>query len=523
MLENIKSICYAVGSFFGFSRPALYGGVAILAFAFLICMTIFIIAVAKSGKKANKQKENTVAEVVKEQAPVVEQTTAVEPVVEEVATVEETAVVEEAPAVAEEVAVSDEKLDIKARYVRTYMARLIQAEDGVKDIYNAIKNKILSYKNVKTRLSKKRETFYVGRNTLVKLDVKGKKVDLYLALNPAEFADKAKFYNFVDIADKNEETQMLVKVSGPIKLKRALELIDILMAKAGLVAIDGYAEQDFRMPYEKTESLIARGLIKDLEADEKVQLEADEKVQPKAKKLNGKWIIEKQSDNEFVSKLLASNGEVMLTSEIYTTEEGARKGIATIIRGITNDNFTIYQDKNKNYYYKISSANNRLLCAGEIYKSKDSCIKATESVKRIAENSPILDELRQGKGYVAYTPAEIDLSDVKKGTSGKWRIVQSEEGRYSAQLFASNGQLMLATEQVRLETSAKNAIESVKKNAEQGNFIIDRDKSGRYYYKLRNAQKTVICIGEAYESLDSCVSAIESVRRFSLTAILVKD
>ena len=92
-------------------------------------------------------------------------------------------------------------------------------------------------------------------------------------------------------------------------------------------------------------------------------------------------------------------------------------------------------------------------------------------------------------------------------------------GKYNAKLYASNGQLMLATEEVSLEKSAKNAIESVKKYAEQGNFIIDRDKFGRFYYKLRNAQKSVICIGEAYDTLDSCVSAIESVRRFSLTAI----
>ena len=66
-------------------------------------------------------------------------------------------------------------------------------------------------------------------------------------------------------------------------------------------------------------------------------------------------------------------------------------------------------------------------------------------------------------------------------------------------------------------------IENVKKNAEQGNFIIDRDKFNRFYYKLRNAQKSVICIGEAYDSLESCVNAIESVRRFSLTAVFVAE
>lgn len=506
MVNYIKSIFYMIGSLFGFSRPALYGCVLVLALIFLACMTVFTVAVIKERAKSKAKDGDAIDAQV---ADVADQTSLDN---EQEQAVVATEVVEDA----------NDKLKIKARYIRTYMARLIQSEDRVKDIYSAIKNKFLSYKKVKSRLSKKRETFYVGRTTLAKLDVKGKKIDLYLALNPSEFADKAQFYNYIDISEKNAETSMLIKVSGPIKLRRALELIDILMGKAGVVALNNYVEQDFRMPYETTEELIARGLIKDL-GEQTETVEETAEVQKKTKKLNGKWIIEKESDDEFVSKLLASNGEVMLTSEIYTTADGARSGIDTIIRSITNDNFTIYQDKNKNYYYKISSANNRLLCAGEIYKTKDGCLNAVESVKRIAEDSPVLDEIREGQGYVPYTPAELDLTDVKKGTNGKWRIVQLENGLYSARLFASNGQLMLATEQVSLERSAKNAIESVKKYAEQGNFIIDRDKFGRFYYKLRNDQKSVICMGEAYESLDSCVSAIESVRRFSLTAVLIED
>ena len=57
----------------------------------------------------------------------------------------------------------------------------------------------------------------------------------------------------------------------------------------------------------------------------------------------------------------------------------------------------------------------------------------------------------------------------------------------------------------------------------QLSFIIDKDKFGRFYYKLRNAQKSVVCIGEAYDSLESCTSAIESVRRFALNATIVTE
>ena len=92
-----------------------------------------------------------------------------------------------------------------------------------------------------------------------------------------------------------------------------------------------------------------------------------------------------------------------------------------------------------------------------------------------------------------------------------------------AKLFASNGQLMLCTEETANEETVLARIEAVKKNAFDGNFIIDKDKFGRFYYKLRNAQKTVICIGEAYEAVDSVKKAIESVRRFSNTAVLVDN
>ena len=238
------------------------------------------------------------------------------------------------------------------------------------------------------------------------------------------------------------------------------------------------------------------------------------------KKLNGKWTVEIKRAGEYVSKLTASNGEVMLYSETYTTEDGARNGIATIIKGIESGKVVFYQDKNSNYYFKIKTSTNRLICVGEIYKSKDQCVKAAETVKRIAAGSTISSELVEGARYIEYTPAEIDT---KKTLRGKWKIETVDDGKFSARLYASNGQLMLATEEVANRKTAENAIESVKKNALEGNFIIDRDKFGRFYYKLRNVQRSVICIGEAYESLDSCVSAIESVRRFATTSQLVTD
>lgn len=319
---------------------------------------------------------------------------------------------------------------------------------------------------------------------------------------------------------QEEKTEPIVKTEEPANEEKTEPIVEEV---APVVEEPVQEEKAELIVEEKVESVKEPVEEKKTAPKKTVAKKVMSEPQKTIKKLNGKWIVEKESEGEFVSKLLASNGEVMLTSEIYTTEEGAKSGIETIIRGVEAGNFKIYQDKNDNYYYKIKTANNRLLCVGETYKSKDGCLKAVESVKRIAKDSTIVEGYKDGLGYAEYTPAKLDLEEVKKGKPGKWRIVKTEDGNYSARLFANNGQLMLATEEVSLVKTAKNAIESVKKYAEQGNFIIDHDKFGRFYYKLRNTQKSVICIGESYETLDSCTSAIESVRRFALNAVLVED
>ena len=257
--------------------------------------------------------------------------------------------------------------------------------------------------------------------------------------------------------------------------------------------------------------------------EDELMKKADKKAPAEKKVAKGKWIIEFKSEGEYMAKLAASNGEVMLSSEIYTSEEGARAGIETIIKNTINGNFIAYQNKNGNYYYKLKTTNNKLLCVGEIYKTKDQCLKAIESVKRIAADAVIAEGLVEDAKYVDYVPEKNANYTVKGKARGKWKVEETEEGMFSAKLYASNGQLMLATEEVSTKATAKKAIASVKKYSADGNFIIDRDKFGRFYYKLRNAQKSVVCIGEAYESKDSCISALESVRKFAAIAELEED
>lgn len=241
-----------------------------------------------------------------------------------------------------------------------------------------------------------------------------------------------------------------------------------------------------------------------------------------AKATVGKWIIKEKGEGEFVAFLYANNGEIMLTSEIYTSEESARAGIDTIRKNVDGGTFVNYKDKNKNFYFKLKSVKNRILCVSETYKSEALAESAKESVKRFV-SSPVQSGVEKDITVVKYVlPKKEEPVDTRNAYSGKWKI-EKDGDTYMAKLFASNGELLLNSESYVSYASAKSAIATIVTNGVAGNFIIDSDKKGRYFFKLRSAQKATLCIGETYAKLDSCQSAIESVRRFLKTAKLTED
>lgn len=241
-----------------------------------------------------------------------------------------------------------------------------------------------------------------------------------------------------------------------------------------------------------------------------------------AKATVGKWIIKEKGEGEFVAFLYANNGEIMLTSEIYTSEESARAGIDTIRKNVDGGTFVNYKDKNKNFYFKLKSVKNRILCVSETYKSEALAESAKESVKRFV-SSPVQSGVEKDITVVKYVlPKKEEPVDTRSAYSGKWKI-EKDGDTYMAKLFASNGELLLNSESYVSYASAKSAIATIVTNGVAGNFIIDSDKKGRYFFKLRSAQKATLCIGETYAKLDSCQSAIESVRRFLKTAKLIED
>ena len=152
------------------------------------------------------------------------------------------------------------------RYRRSFQSRLSQSQGNVQEYYNAIKNLLLSYKGVKSRISWNYDAFNRGRSHVAKINVKTKTLYLYLALNPEELADTK--YGVIDMSSKKKyaTVPVLMKIKGDRKFKYALELIAKLCGEDLELQQREGEEVDYKLAYQTTEELVQAGLVKKLVA-----------------------------------------------------------------------------------------------------------------------------------------------------------------------------------------------------------------------------------------------------------------
>lgn len=149
------------------------------------------------------------------------------------------------------------------RLKRSYECKLRQADDEIKYYYSEIKNEMLAYARVKSGMSWNGDRFNLGRDTIAKININGKTLCLYLALNPDEYSITKYHHKYVGDIKAYESTPMMVKVKSNMGLKKAVQLIFEMMEhlkaqRKHRTPVDYVAEY----PYKSDEELIAEGLIK---------------------------------------------------------------------------------------------------------------------------------------------------------------------------------------------------------------------------------------------------------------------
>ena len=133
------------------------------------------------------------------------------------------------------------------RFIKSFTAKLSQAEDGVKDYYTGLKNYALAYKKANSRVSWHYDAVNVGREMVIKFAIRGKTLCLFFALAKDGLDSK---YKVEDAKGKKfEDVPVLYRIKNDRRYNYAKDLIDMVMAKVG--AEKGEEPNvDYRIPYE---------------------------------------------------------------------------------------------------------------------------------------------------------------------------------------------------------------------------------------------------------------------------------
>ena len=121
----------------------------------------------------------------------------------------------------------------------------------------------------------------------------------------------------------------------------------------------------------------------------------------------GKFVIRNVSSG-IKFDLKAGNGEVIATSEVYTSAAACKNGVESVqknapvaavenqtVEGYATEKhpkFEVYQDKAGEYRFRLKATNGQIIAVSEGYKALAGCMNGIESVKKNAVDAAVVEE-----------------------------------------------------------------------------------------------------------------------------------
>ncbi len=120
----------------------------------------------------------------------------------------------------------------------------------------------------------------------------------------------------------------------------------------------------------------------------------------------GKFVV-RETNTGIKFDLKAGNGEVIATSQVYSSKDACLNGIESVKKNSVaanledqtvegyetakNPKFEVYVDKAEEYRFRLTATNGQIIATSEGYKAKASCMNGIESVKKNAPDAEIVE------------------------------------------------------------------------------------------------------------------------------------
>ena len=121
----------------------------------------------------------------------------------------------------------------------------------------------------------------------------------------------------------------------------------------------------------------------------------------------GKFVVS-EAKNGFKFNLVAGNGEVIASSQVYKSLATAKKGVASVAanapvaavenqtekdyKAALNPKFEVYKDKKGEFRFRLKAKNGQIIATGEGYSKLGGCLKGIESVRKNAKDGKIVEK-----------------------------------------------------------------------------------------------------------------------------------
>lgn len=107
----------------------------------------------------------------------------------------------------------------------------------------------------------------------------------------------------------------------------------------------------------------------------------------------GKFVRSKSKNGKEKFVLKASNGQVILTSELYADRRGCTNGIKSVMKNSQKEeNFETKTAKDGRTYFVLKSPNGQTIGKSQMYKSESGCRNGIASVAKNAADAEIVEE-----------------------------------------------------------------------------------------------------------------------------------
>lgn len=107
----------------------------------------------------------------------------------------------------------------------------------------------------------------------------------------------------------------------------------------------------------------------------------------------GKFIISKRANGDFQFNLKAGNGQVILSSQGYSSKSSCENGVDSVKKNSQDDSkFERNSAKDGRHYFNLKATNGQIIGTSQMYEAASGMENGIESVKSNAPDASVEEE-----------------------------------------------------------------------------------------------------------------------------------